>query len=215
MRSAPCLSGRTAISLPWHRAPAFGESRADHPPESGWRRPLRSRRHPPTRASAAPNRIATRQPPAKTRVQTFSTRSSWARLGCYRRPLCQPCHPSPLGIPGTAPLAYRRIAIARVGLIIAGERGPDLHEESGHGRVWGSPQAKRSQSPMKDRVLVLRISDTQRHDGRSQVSIGVRPPSWHRLGPRDMSFEAKGSRHVAVAIPEVRVSRGIAVSPRQ
>src|SRR5271157_3185415 len=41
------------------------------------------------------------------------------------------------------------------------------------------------------------------------------PPSGHGLGPRDMSFVAKRFRHVAVAIPEVRVSRGIAVSPRQ
>jgi hypothetical protein len=39
--------------------------------------------------------------------------------------------------------------------------------------------------------------------------------SWHSLSPRDMSFEAKRFRHVAVAIPEMRVSRGIAVSPRQ
>jgi hypothetical protein len=30
-----------------------------------------------------------------------------------------------------------------------------------------------------------------------------------------MALEAKRSRHVAVAIPEVRVSRGIAVSLRQ
>jgi hypothetical protein len=30
-----------------------------------------------------------------------------------------------------------------------------------------------------------------------------------------MSFEAKRSRHVAVAIPQLRVSRGIAVSTRQ
>ena len=30
-----------------------------------------------------------------------------------------------------------------------------------------------------------------------------------------MPFKAKRSRHVAVAIPEVRVGRGIAVSPRQ
>ena len=37
----------------------------------------------------------------------------------------------------------------------------------------------------------------------------------HRLGPRDMPLEAKRSRHVAVAIPEVRVGRRIAVSPRQ
>jgi hypothetical protein len=43
----------------------------------------------------------------------------------------------------------------------------------------------------------------------------LRPPSWHRLGPRDMPFETKGSRHVAVAIPEVPVSCGIAVSLRQ
>src|ERR1700756_4266904 len=39
--------------------------------------------------------------------------------------------------------------------------------------------------------------------------------SWHRLSPRDMSFEAKRFRHVAVAVPEVRVSRAIAASPRQ
>jgi len=35
-----------------------------------------------------------------------------------------------------------------------------------------------------------------------------------RKSPSDMPLEAKRSRHVAVAIPEVRVSRGIAVSPR-
>src|ERR1700758_2191577 len=27
------------------------------------------------------------------------------------------------------------------------------------------------------------------------------PPSWHRLGPRDMSFEAQRFSHVAEAIP--------------
>src|SRR5271166_4443805 len=30
--------------------------------------------------------------------------------------------------------------------------------------------------------------------------------SWHRLGPRDMPLEAERFRHVAVVIPEVRVS---------
>ena len=40
------------------------------------------------------------------------------------------------------------------------------------------------------------------------------PPSWHRLGPGDMPLEAKGFRHVAVTIPEIRVSRGIAMSLR-
>jgi hypothetical protein len=30
-----------------------------------------------------------------------------------------------------------------------------------------------------------------------------------------MSFKAKRFRHVAVVIPEVRVSRGVAMSPRQ
>src|SRR5580693_3711685 len=50
---------------------------------------------------------------------------------------------------------------------------------------------------------------------RDGVSFPVRPPSWHRLGPRDMSFEAKRSRHIAVAVPELRVSRGIAVCPCQ
>jgi HK97 family phage major capsid protein len=43
----------------------------------------------------------------------------------------------------------------------------------------------------------------------------TRPPSWHRLGPLDMPLEAKRCRHVAVEIPEMRVRRGIAVSPRQ
>ena len=37
----------------------------------------------------------------------------------------------------------------------------------------------------------------------------------HRLGPGDMSLEAKRFRHVAIAIPEVRVSRGIVASPCQ
>jgi hypothetical protein len=41
------------------------------------------------------------------------------------------------------------------------------------------------------------------------------PSSRHRLGPRDMSLEAKRSRHVAVAIPEIRISRVIAVRLRQ
>jgi hypothetical protein len=36
----------------------------------------------------------------------------------------------------------------------------------------------------------------------------------HRLGPGDVSFEAKRFRHVAVAIPQVRISRVIAMSPR-
>jgi hypothetical protein len=52
----------------------------------------------------------------------------------------------------------------------------------------------------------------QRGSQRPAMAI---PLSWHRLGPRDMSLEAKRSRHVAVAIPEVRISCGIAVSPRQ
>ena len=48
-----------------------------------------------------------------------------------------------------------------------------------------------------------------------RAEVPTQPPSWHHLGPRDMPLEAKRSRHVAVAIPEVRVSPGIAVSPRQ
>jgi hypothetical protein len=39
--------------------------------------------------------------------------------------------------------------------------------------------------------------------------------SGHCLGPRDMPLVAKRSRHVAVAIPELRVSGVIAVSPCQ
>jgi hypothetical protein len=33
---------------------------------------------------------------------------------------------------------------------------------------------------------------------------------WHGLSPGDMPFEAKRSRHVAVAIPEVCISGGVA-----
>ena len=41
------------------------------------------------------------------------------------------------------------------------------------------------------------------------------PPSWHRLGPLHMSFEAKRFRHGAVAIPIVAVGRVVAAGPRQ
>jgi hypothetical protein len=40
-------------------------------------------------------------------------------------------------------------------------------------------------------------------------------PSRHRLGPRDMPFKLKRFRHVAVAIPEVRVTCRVAASPRR
>jgi hypothetical protein len=66
--------------------------------------------------------------------------------------------------------------------------------------------------------VVLSIMETsgaglvaQRGSQRPAMAI---PSSWHRLGPRDMSFEAKRFRHVAVAIPELRISRVIMVSPR-
>ena len=39
--------------------------------------------------------------------------------------------------------------------------------------------------------------------------------SWHGVGPGDVPLEAKRCRHVAVAISELRVGGGIAVSPRQ
>jgi hypothetical protein len=42
-----------------------------------------------------------------------------------------------------------------------------------------------------------------------------RPPSWHRLGPLHVPLEAKRSRHVAVAIPQLHITRGVAVSPRE
>jgi hypothetical protein len=38
---------------------------------------------------------------------------------------------------------------------------------------------------------------------------------WHRLGPLHMSVVAKRCRQGAVAVPEARMSRGIAISPRQ
>jgi hypothetical protein len=49
------------------------------------------------------------------------------------------------------------------------------------------------------------------------ASLGAQDdrPSRHCLGPRDMPLEAKRFRHVAVAIPEVAIAGGIAVSPRQ
>src|ERR1700756_4681017 len=39
--------------------------------------------------------------------------------------------------------------------------------------------------------------------------------SWHRLSPRDMSFEAKRFRHVGVALPEGGGRRAFAATPRQ
>src|ERR1700722_9441997 len=48
-------------------------------------------------------------------------------------------------------------------------------------------------------------------DQRGQASQLSR----HGLGPVDMALELKRYRHVAVAIPEFGVSRGITVSPRQ
>jgi hypothetical protein len=48
-----------------------------------------------------------------------------------------------------------------------------------------------------------------------QASVGSRATSWHRLGPCDMSFEAKGFRHIAVAVTELQICRDIAVGARQ
>jgi hypothetical protein len=42
-----------------------------------------------------------------------------------------------------------------------------------------------------------------------------RSPSWQSLSPGDMAVQLKRFRQVAVAIPEVRISGGIAVRPRQ
>jgi len=66
--------------------------------------------------------------------------------------------------------------------------------------------------------VVLSINGTsgaglvaQRGSQRPAMAI---PLSRHFLAPGDMPFEAKGFRHVAVAIPEVCVSSVVAVSPR-
>ena len=47
------------------------------------------------------------------------------------------------------------------------------------------------------------------------VCLPTRPPSWHRLGPRDMSFVAKRSRHVAVAVPIVAIGGVVAMGSCQ
>ena len=52
-----------------------------------------------------------------------------------------------------------------------------------------------------------------KHSRNRRIRQCSRPS--HRLGPGDVSFEAKRFRHVAVAIPQVRISRVIAMSPRQ
>ena len=39
------------------------------------------------------------------------------------------------------------------------------------------------------------------------------PPSWHRLGPRDMPFEAELCGHRAIAIPIVAIGGVVAVGP--
>lgn len=45
--------------------------------------------------------------------------------------------------------------------------------------------------------------------------LAGRPVSRHGLSPSDMPLAAERSRRVAVAIPEVRISNVVAVSPRQ
>ena len=61
---------------------------------------------------------------------------------------------------------------------------------------------------VQDRLAVRRPSPASgRHSARSRDAS-----SWHRIGPRDMPLEAKRFRRVAAVVPEVRVSRGIAVS---
>src|SRR3981189_1050975 len=47
---------------------------------------------------------------------------------------------------------------------------------------------------------------------RDGVSFPGRPPSWHRLGPLHVPFEAKRSRHGTIAIPIVAVACLVAVS---
>jgi hypothetical protein len=56
-------------------------------------------------------------------------------------------------------------------------------------------------------VLIL-VFFVSLHDAR----MTTRLPSRHRLGPGDMPLEAKRSRHVAVAIPEVAVGGFVAAS---
>src|SRR5277367_3034700 len=93
--------------------------------------------------------------------------------------------------------------------------------------VWGAPLP--SEAPTLPGFTVHRLdrltpnesafAGTARADGqtvRIWLARGTaRPSLWHRLGPRHVPLEAERCRHVAVAIPEVCVSRGIAVSPSQ
>src|SRR5208283_5537947 len=74
----------------------------------------------------------------------------------------------------------------------------------------GFPPGEAGLQRMKDCLLLPSSAKRALSCWPCQVSRSTaRPPSWHRLGPRDMSLKAKRSRHVAVAIPQVRVSRGI------
>jgi hypothetical protein len=64
----------------------------------------------------------------------------------------------------------------------------------------------------------LRISRLRASAMRAGCQANFRPLppwSWHGLAPRDMPLQVKRSRPVAVAIPQVRISRGITARPRQ
>jgi lipoprotein-anchoring transpeptidase ErfK/SrfK len=48
---------------------------------------------------------------------------------------------------------------------------------------------------------------------QGNTSSWVRPPSWHRLGPGDMSFVAKRCRHRVIATHQVPVGNIVAAGP--
>ena len=109
-------------------------------------------------------------------------------------------------------------AAARPGLSLLATEDPYIgSDELRAGPRTGPEPARRCSTGLdtggwcKIRLAARRPSPTSgRHSASSWDAS-----SCHRIGPRDMPLEAKLRGHRAVAIPEVRVSRGIAVSPRQ
>jgi hypothetical protein len=125
---------------------------------------------------------------------------SSANLANVRRQVICACTREPVGTRSWPDWPYANPVVPVVPLQIRGTTGTasDTRIALGYCSVFNSSPSMRL---IRNRLAYSRGTE--------------QPLSWHRLGPLDMPLVAKRFRHVAVAVPEVRVSRVIAVSLRQ
>jgi hypothetical protein len=116
------------------------------------------------------------------------------------------------GVPVIAPVEWQKDGV------LACQPGGHLHFAVGHREMDQRPRPELEErfalgQPV---ILVLQhgIGDVLGEVGL-QFSGGDRDSGHEEHQIDAVAFEAKRCRHVSVAIPEMRVSRGIAVSPRQ